>query len=67
MEKARAAEFIPEIQSEIQLGGRGERAAIRRGYLELMDAMPNAMKMDCAFYRVFVSSLSGSLHVRTAF
>jgi len=42
MDKTRAAEFMPEIE----LGGRDERVAIRRGYLELMDSMPNAMKMD---------------------
>ncbi|CAK0865189.1 unnamed protein product [Prorocentrum cordatum] len=37
---------VPELVPEIQAGATDEKASVRRGFLELLDAMPHAMKMD---------------------
>merc|ERR1719188_64881 len=57
MDKAKAAAFLPEIQA----GTIEEKWAIRRGFLELMDTMPQAMKMDFVPYieDLFPSMLMG--------
>jgi len=57
MDKEKAAELFPEIQA----GGLDEKASVRRGFLELMDTMPQAMKMDYVPYieRTFPSMLMG--------
>lgn len=46
MSKERAAELFPEIEA----GCRDGKASIRRGMMELMDALPNSMKMDFVPY-----------------
>ena len=44
--QARALEFVPELQ----VGATEERWSTRRGFLELMDTMPQALKMDFVPY-----------------
>merc|ERR1719329_1787816 len=46
MEKPKAAELIPEILA----GASAEKWSTRKGFLELMDTMPQAMKMDFVPY-----------------
>jgi hypothetical protein len=46
MDKDKLQEMIPEIQ----LGARDEKWAVRRGFLELTDTMPAALKMDFVPY-----------------
>eukprot|EP00930_Biecheleria_cincta_P045393 TRINITY_DN31293_c0_g2_i1.p1 TRINITY_DN31293_c0_g2~~TRINITY_DN31293_c0_g2_i1.p1 ORF type:complete len:1428 (+),score=369.05 TRINITY_DN31293_c0_g2_i1:76-4359(+) len=46
MRKDLSAKLMPEIQ----LGAADEKASVRRGFLELMEAMPHAMKMDFVPY-----------------
>jgi len=57
MDKTLGAELIPEIE----LGATDSKASVRRGFLELLDAMPNAMKMDFVPYikRLFPPMLMG--------
>jgi len=42
MEKGKLNALVPEME----LGARDEKWVIRRGFLELMDTMPQALKMD---------------------
>jgi len=37
--------LVPELMPEIEAGGIDAKGPVRRGFLELMDAMPHAMKM----------------------
>lgn len=46
MEKSRLQEFIPEME----MGARDENNKVRSGFLELMDSMPQALKMDFVPY-----------------
>jgi len=46
MEKPKTAELIPEILA----GASAEKWSTRKGFLELMDTMPQAMKMDFVPY-----------------
>mmetsp|Transcript_23976 Transcript_23976/g.74311 ORF Transcript_23976/g.74311 Transcript_23976/m.74311 type:complete len:1431 (+) Transcript_23976:76-4368(+) len=57
MDKGFAAELVPEIE----VGATDEKASVRRGFLELLDTMPNAMKMDFVPYikRLFPAMLMG--------
>mmetsp|Transcript_45337 Transcript_45337/g.98578 ORF Transcript_45337/g.98578 Transcript_45337/m.98578 type:complete len:1420 (+) Transcript_45337:85-4344(+) len=57
MDKTRQAELMPEITA----GAVNEKASVRRGFLELADAMPNAMKMDFVPYiaQLFPTMLMG--------
>jgi ATPase subunit of ABC transporter with duplicated ATPase domains len=57
MEKELAAKLIPEIEQ----GARDEKKDIRRGFLELLETMPHAMKMDFVPYitRLFPAMLYG--------
>jgi len=57
MEKDLAAKLIPEIE----LGACDEKKNIRRGFLELLETMPHAMKMDFVPYiaRLFPRMLMG--------
>lgn len=57
MDKARAAELLPAIQ----LGCTDEKAAVKRGFLELAETMPHAMKMDFVPYieRLFPAMMLG--------
>lgn len=52
---------ILELTPEIQMGALEEKASVRRGFLELLDAMPNIMKMDFVPYikRLFPPMLMG--------
>eukprot|EP00441_Pelagodinium_beii_P008993 CAMPEP_0197703132 /NCGR_PEP_ID=MMETSP1338-20131121/125279_1 /TAXON_ID=43686 ORGANISM="Pelagodinium beii, Strain RCC1491" /NCGR_SAMPLE_ID=MMETSP1338 /ASSEMBLY_ACC=CAM_ASM_000754 /LENGTH=1412 /DNA_ID=CAMNT_0043287025 /DNA_START=11 /DNA_END=4249 /DNA_ORIENTATION=+ len=42
--------LVPGLMTEIQLGACDEKANVRRGFLELLEALPHAMKMDFAPY-----------------
>mmetsp|Transcript_45336 Transcript_45336/g.98572 ORF Transcript_45336/g.98572 Transcript_45336/m.98572 type:complete len:1420 (+) Transcript_45336:85-4344(+) len=57
MDKTKVAELMPEIAA----GAMNEKASVRRGFLELADAMPNAMKMDFVPYitQLFPAMLMG--------
>merc|ERR1719412_1701170 len=46
---------------ELEMGAMEEKASVRRGFLGLMDTLPNAMKMDFVPYikRLFPSMLLG--------
>ncbi|CAE7202660.1 HEF3 [Symbiodinium sp. CCMP2592] len=57
MEKAKLSQLIPEVQK----GANDEKLAVRRGFLELMDTMPQAMKMDFVPFieRLFPAMLMG--------
>jgi len=57
MERARLAELVPEIEA----GAREDSAKARFGFLELMDTMPQALKMDFVPYieRLFPAMLLG--------
>jgi ATPase subunit of ABC transporter with duplicated ATPase domains len=57
MDKTRAAELFPEIEA----GATDEKASVRRGFLELLEAIPHAMKMDFVPYikRLFPAMLMG--------
>merc|ERR1712066_1214250 len=46
MDKSLVAELMPEIQR----GAMSEKPSVQRGFLELMETMPHAMKMDFAPY-----------------
>jgi ATPase subunit of ABC transporter with duplicated ATPase domains len=56
-DKAKAADLMPEIE----IGAFSDKASVRRGFLELTDAMPNAMKMDFVPYiaRLFPAMMMG--------
>jgi ATPase subunit of ABC transporter with duplicated ATPase domains len=57
MDKARAAELMPEIEA----GVMEKKASVQRGFLELMDTMPHAMKMEFVPYiaRLFPHMMMG--------
>jgi len=57
MDKTMAAELMPEIE----VGCLEQKATTRRGFLELMDTMPQAIKMDFVPYitRLFPAMLMG--------
>ncbi|CAK9019299.1 Elongation factor 3B (EF-3B) (Homolog of EF-3) (Translation elongation factor 3B) [Durusdinium trenchii] len=57
MEKAKLTQLMPEVQK----GANEESVTVRRGFLELMDTMPQAMKMDFVPYieRLFPAMLMG--------
>eukprot|EP00434_Breviolum_minutum_P020469 symbB.v1.2.018050.t3/scaffold1425.1/size119490/8 len=57
MDKAKLSQFVPEVQK----GANDENLTVRRGFLELMDTMPQAMKMDFVPYieRLFPAMLMG--------
>mmetsp|Transcript_51568 Transcript_51568/g.111983 ORF Transcript_51568/g.111983 Transcript_51568/m.111983 type:complete len:1157 (+) Transcript_51568:87-3557(+) len=57
MDKTKQADLFPEIQ----VGAMDDKASVRRGFLELMEAMPHAMKMDFVPYikRLFPYMLNG--------
>eukprot|EP00439_Symbiodinium_sp_Y106_P082736 s465_g22.t1 len=57
MEKAKLSQLIPEVQK----GANDDKLAVRRGFLELMDTMPQAMKMDFVPFieRLFPAMLMG--------
>ncbi|CAE7228817.1 HEF3 [Symbiodinium sp. CCMP2456] len=57
MEKAKLSQLLPEVQK----GANDEKLAVRRGFLELMDTMPQAMKMDFVPFieRLFPAMLLG--------
>jgi len=57
MDAALVAKFTPEIE----LGACDEKASIRRGFLELMETMPHAMKMQFVPFitRLFPRMLMG--------
>jgi len=57
MDKARAAELFPEIE----VGATDEKASVRRGFLELLEAIPHAMKMEFVPYikRLFPAMIMG--------
>lgn len=46
--------LVPPLMKEIQLGAMSEKPSVRRGFLELLETMPHAMKMDFVPY---ISSL----------
>lgn len=46
MEKSRLPDFIPEIE----MGARDDKIKVKSGFLELMDSMPQALKMDFVPY-----------------
>eukprot|EP00746_Dinoflagellata_sp_MGD_P000859 gnl/MRDRNA2_/MRDRNA2_101597_c0_seq1.p1 gnl/MRDRNA2_/MRDRNA2_101597_c0~~gnl/MRDRNA2_/MRDRNA2_101597_c0_seq1.p1 ORF type:complete len:1388 (-),score=421.45 gnl/MRDRNA2_/MRDRNA2_101597_c0_seq1:268-4431(-) len=46
MDKDKLKHLIPEIR----LGARAEKWEVRRGFLELLDALPNSLKMDFVPY-----------------
>ncbi|CAJ1345754.1 unnamed protein product [Effrenium voratum] len=56
-EKAKLTQLVPEVQK----GANHEDLTVRRGFLELMDTMPQAMKMDFVPYieRLFPAMLLG--------
>eukprot|EP00931_Biecheleriopsis_adriatica_P074143 TRINITY_DN4826_c0_g1_i1.p1 TRINITY_DN4826_c0_g1~~TRINITY_DN4826_c0_g1_i1.p1 ORF type:complete len:1432 (+),score=436.50 TRINITY_DN4826_c0_g1_i1:58-4296(+) len=43
-------DFVPGLMKEIQMGAMSEKPSTRRGFLELMETMPHAMKMDFVPY-----------------
>eukprot|EP00931_Biecheleriopsis_adriatica_P106681 TRINITY_DN8107_c0_g3_i1.p1 TRINITY_DN8107_c0_g3~~TRINITY_DN8107_c0_g3_i1.p1 ORF type:complete len:1430 (+),score=440.13 TRINITY_DN8107_c0_g3_i1:57-4346(+) len=43
-------DLVPGLMKEIHLGAMSEKPSVRRGFLEVMDTMPNAMKMDFVPY-----------------
>lgn len=57
MDKTKAGDFFPEIE----LGATSDKASVSRGFLELLDTMPNAMKMDFVPFikRLFPAMLMG--------
>jgi len=57
MDKTLQAELMPEIE----MGATDAKASVRRGFLELMDTMPHAIKMDFVPYikRLFPAMLMG--------
>jgi len=57
MDKTFAAELMPELEE----GCTSDKASIRRGFLELMDTIPQAIKMDFVPYiaRLFPPMLMG--------
>lgn len=57
MDNAKLAALMPEIEC----GATDAKASVRRGFLELMDTLPNTMKMDFVPYikRLFTPMLLG--------
>ena len=58
MDKTRAAELFPEIE----VGATGDEASVRRGFSELLEAIPLATKMDFVPY---ISWASQATWIRT--